>query len=200
MYRILSRHFGPQRWWPARTPLEVIVGAVLVQNTSWTGVEHAVANLSRLRLLQLDRLVQVQASRLAGIIRPAGCSRVKARRLLTLLHWLKTRGGLDQLRHSPTSELRAELLAINGVGPETADSILLYALHRPVFVVGAYTRRILTRYGLMRGDEDYEKVRVAVEKALPHRSGLYGEFHALLVRLGKTHCRPVPKCDGCPLE
>ncbi|MEO0078709.1 MAG: hypothetical protein ABIK86_06910 [candidate division WOR-3 bacterium] len=177
-----------------------MVGAVLVQNTTWSGVKLAIATLRRLGLLRLRPLARVSPVRLARLIRPAGCPNVKSRRLLALLHWLEARGGIVKLGLIPTPRLRSELLAVNGIGYETADSILLYALHRRVFVVGAYTRRVLARYGLIQGNENYEQLRLTIEKALPRRASLYGEFHALLVRLGKTYCRYSPSCEGCPLE
>lgn len=176
------------------------MGAVLVQNTAWPGAARAIGNLRRLRLLRLEPLVRLSPVRLARFIRPAGCPNVKSRRLLALLHWLRAHGGIAALRDIRTPKLRSELLTITGIGPETADSILLYALRRRVFVVDAYTRRILVRNCLIRGQEDYEELRHTIEHALPRSVRLYREFHALLVRLGKTHCRPRPDCAGCPLE
>ena len=200
IYGRLFRAFGPQHWWPGDTPLEVAVGAVLTQNTAWTNVEKAVAVLKSRRLLSLDKLVRLSPRRLAPLIRSAGFHNVKAQRLAALLAWLEAQGGIAALSRIPTPDLRALLLACHGVGPETADSILLYALNRPVFVIDAYTRRILSRYGLIAGDEPYEVLRRMFESSLPRSAKLYNEYHALLVRLAKVNCRARPICNSCPLE
>jgi len=152
------------------------------------------------RLLSLDKLVRLSPRRLAPLIRSAGFHNIKARRLAALLAWLEAQGGFAALNHVPTPDLRPLLLACHGVGPETADSILLYALNRPVFVIDAYTRRILSRYGLIAGDEPYEALRRMFESSLPRSLRLYNEYHALLVRLAKVNCRTKPICDACPLE
>jgi endonuclease III related protein len=199
IYRRLHRAFGPQHWWPGDSPLEVAIGAVLTQNTSWSNVERAIAVLKSHHRLSLDRLVRLSPDRLAPLIRSAGFHNIKARRLAALLAWLDNQGGFAALRRIPTPDLRLQLLARHGVGPETADSILLYALDRPVFVVDAYTRRILSRYGLVEGDEPYEAMRVMFESSLPHATRMYNEYHALLVRLAKVNCRRRPLCDTCPL-
>ncbi len=199
IYRRLHRAFGPQHWWPADSPLEVIVGAVLTQNTAWTNVERAIANLKRGRLLSLKRLAGLPPARLAALIRPAGFFNLKAKRLRSVLTRITARGGIAGLSRLPTARLRLELLACHGVGPETADSVLLYAFERPVFVVDAYTRRILSRYGLARGDEDYEDIQRLFQENLPACVRLYNEYHALLVQLAKTHCRTAAICRGCPL-
>lgn len=208
IFRQLSQAYGPQHWWPAESPLEVIVGAVLTQNTAWPNVEKAIASLKRARLMNLDRLCRIPAAELARLIRPAGYYNIKARRLLAVLNWIAAQGGLTNLKTVPTDRLRAGLLACYGVGPETADSILLYAFDRPVFVIDAYTRRILARYGLIQGDEPYEQLRSWIEESLKPFLGddpqqtvrVFNEFHALLVRLAKTHCRSRPCCPGCPLD
>jgi endonuclease-3 related protein len=200
IYSRLFRAFGPQHWWPGDTPLEVAVGAVLTQNTAWTNVEKAVAVLKSRRLLSLDKLVRLSPRRLAPLIRSAGFHNIKARRLAALLAWLEAQGGFAALSRIPTPDLRSLLLACHGVGPETADSILLYALNRPVFVIDAYTRRILSRYGLIAGDEPYEVLRRMFESSLPRSAKLYNEYHALLVRLAKVNCRARPICNSCPLE
>ena len=199
IYHRLYSAFGPQHWWPADTPLEVIVGAVLTQNTSWKNVEYAIANLRQRGLLNLTRLSRIPAGELAAIIRPAGFYNLKARRLLSVIHWLGANGGLRSLSRVRTLELRRLLLACPGIGPETADSILLYALDRPVFVIDAYTRRILYRYGLATGDETYDHLQSMFHTAVPCNLRRYNEFHALLVQLAKTHCRAKPLCCGCPL-
>jgi endonuclease-3 related protein len=208
IYQALYRAFGPRHWWPAETPLEVIVGAILTQNTAWKNVEKAITNLKSAGLLELPQLNQLPLRKLATIIKPAGYYNIKAKRLRALTEWLENSGGLEKLTAIPTPELRAQLLQIHGVGPETADSILLYAFNRPVFVVDAYTRRIFSRYGLISGDEPYEQLKNWLEQELTPLTGksisqtvaLFNEYHALLVHLGKTHCRPQPICPGCPLE
>ena len=200
IYHRLYQAFGPQHWWPGDTPLEVAVGAVLTQNTAWANVEKAIAVLKSRHLLSLDKLVRLSPRRLAPLIRSAGFHNIKAQRLAALLAWLKAQGGFAALNRTPTPDLRPRLLACHGVGPETADSILLYALNRPVFVIDAYTRRILSRYGLIAGDEPYETLRRMFETSLPRSPKLYNEYHALLVRLAKVNCRPRPLCDSCPLS
>jgi endonuclease-3 related protein len=157
------------------------------------------AVLKSRRLLSLRKLTRLSPTELAPLIRSAGFHNIKAARLATFLGWLKSRGGFAALNRTPTPELRIQLLACHGIGPETADSILLYALGRLVFVVDAYTRRILSRYGLITGDEPYEHLRRLFESSLPCRPKLYNEYHALLVRLAKMNCRSRPDCDSCPL-
>jgi endonuclease-3 related protein len=198
--RRLRAAFGPQHWWPADTPFEVMVGAILTQNTAWTNVEKAIANLKAERVLTPARLLALPHARLARLIRPAGYYNVKARRLASFIEWLADSGGLASLARVPTNDLRPRLLAVNGIGPETADSILLYALNRPVFPIDAYTRRILSRYGLIQGDEPYDDLRIAVEHSLGPDVQRLNEFHALLVRLAKTHCLSRPVCSSCPLS
>ncbi len=191
----LLQRYGPQCWWPADSPFEVLVGAVLAQNTAWTNVEKAVANLKREKLLDPARLRDVDVRRLARTIRPSGCHRVKARRLKAAVDWW--------LRHDPKApldRLRASLLEVKGIGPETADAILLYAMERPSFVVDAYTKRILTRHRLAPEDVDYATMKALFEGALPREIALYNEFHALIVKVGKEHCGTSPRCEGCPLE
>ncbi len=202
VFETLYRVLGPQHWWPARTPFEVMVGAVLTQNTAWTNVERAIANLRRARALSAGRLVGMSVETLAALIRPAGYPRVKARRLLAFAQWLQRRAGgrPNRLRHRPTDQLRAELIAVHGIGPETADSILLYALGRPVFVVDAYTRRFMARHWWALSHEDYDRLAARFTAALRRDTRLYNEYHALVVALGKRWCRPSPKCGECPLR
>ena len=199
--RLLAAH-GAQDWWPAETPFEVMVGAVLTQNTTWIQVERVIERLRAADLLRPAPLRDLPAETLAEYIRPAGYPRVKARRLQALCAWLVARGDLAGLIDRPTDVLRAELLAVHGVGPETADSILLYALGRPVFVIDAYTRRILSRYGLITGKEPYEALRRLVESTLHSEDPAcdYNELHALLVRHAKTTCRVRPLCAACCLR
>jgi endonuclease-3 related protein len=194
--------FGPQHWWPARTRFEVVVGAILTQNTAWSNVERALAALRARRLLTAARLSGLPPGRLAALIRSSGTFRVKARRLRAFLAYLNGRyqGSLDRMSGAPLDALRRELLAIPGIGPETADSILLYALGRPVFVVDAYTRRVLSRHRLLPHDAGYEDVRAFFERHLPSDPRLFNEYHALLVAIGKQYCRSRPHCAECPLR
>ncbi len=198
-YRTLLAHHGPQHWWPAETPFEVMVGAVLVQNTAWTNVERAVANLRDAGALDANALLALPEAELARRIRPAGYFNVKARRLRNLVAWYRDRGGMERLKYWSTARLREALLAVHGVGRETADDILLYAFHRPVFVIDAYTRRLYERLGVMDGDADYESMRTMTEAALSSRVRDMNEWHALIVAHAKDVCRPNPLCDRCPL-
>jgi endonuclease-3 related protein len=198
----LLEHFGPQHWWPAETPFEVMVGAVLTQNTSWRNVTRAIANLRERDLMEPAALYAVAVEELAELIRPAGYYRVKAKRLRNLLEYVMDRcaGSLEEMFERSTEQLRAELLEIKGIGPETADSILLYAAGKASFVVDAYTYRVCVRHGWIEAEIDYEGLKEFFETALPEDAGLYNELHALLVRVGHEHCRRRPKCEGCPLE
>ena len=204
MAKRLHSAFGPQHWWPAETPFEVMVGAVLTQNANWKNVEQAIANLKRAKALSPKRTLALRRAMLQKLIRPAGYFRVKECRLRSLVEWLvgRTGGRLGRLDSVPTNELREELLAVHGVGRETADSILLYALGRPVFVVDAYTRRVLERHGLLRGGEPYDFIREDFERAVvgPRRTKRLNELHAQIVELAKRHCRVKCSCGGCPLE
>jgi endonuclease III related protein len=202
-YTALLRAWGPQGWWPGRTRFEIVVGAILTQGVAWTNVEKAIAALRRARLLDPARLQAAAPAEIARCIRPAGYFNQKTRRLVTLAQRLRADHGgrLEQLLRLPTPGLRTWLLALPGIGPETADSILLYAGGRPVFVVDAYTRRVLARHGAATGLEPYEEVRAGFERALPADARMFNEFHALIVRAGKEHCRRrAPSCPGCPLE
>jgi endonuclease-3 related protein len=199
--RLLMR-FGPQHWWPGDSPLEVMVGAVLTQNTAWPNVEKAIRGLKEKGDLSLGCLLRIPEETLAELIRPCGYFRIKARRLRNLLTLAAQRGkgDLEAFLSLPTGELREALLSVSGIGPETADSILLYAAGRPVFVVDAYTRRVLSRHGWIPPEAKYDEVQALFMERLPRDSFLYNEYHALFVALGKRHCRPTPRCYGCPLE
>jgi endonuclease-3 related protein len=201
IYDLLFEAFGPQHWWPARTRDEMVIGAVLAQNTAWTNVERAIGSLRQANRLTLDRIHQTPVGRLAELVRPAGTYRVKAERLKCLAGWLHTRfgGDLGAVFALGVEAARRELLAVKGIGPETADAILLYAGRLPVFVVDAYTQRILRRHLLIPADGAYEQTRALLERALPWDEGLFGEYHALLVELGKRYCRARARCEGCPL-
>jgi endonuclease-3 related protein len=203
MYRALYKAYGPQHWWPGDTPFEVMVGAVLTQNTAWINVEKAIKNLKRERLLSLARLRKVAPRRLAALIKPSGYYNVKAERLTNLMTFLYDRYGYrlaGMLRDDP-SELRKGLLLVNGIGPETADSIILYAARMPTFVVDAYTKRIFSRHGLVSERAGYDDVQQLFIRNLPRGTGLFNEYHALLVTVGKAHCKKgTPRCTTCPLE
>ncbi len=202
IYELLYAAFGPQHWWPGETPFEIMTGAILTQNTSWANVEKAIRNLKSAGMLTAEAIHRIELSALAELIRPAGYYNIKARRLKDFVNWLFDNydGASANMERVNTDQLRAELLAVKGVGRETADSILLYALGRPVFVVDAYTARITVRHGLIEPDADYEQLRELFESNLPQDVQLYNEYHALLVRAGKEFCRPKARCPGCPLE
>jgi endonuclease III related protein len=202
LYRALLERHGPQGWWPARTPFEVAVGAILTQHTAWTGAVRAVAALRARGLLAPRRLATHDAATLGALVHPAGTYRLKARRLLDFTRWLLTSFGGDfrAMRRAPLGPLRREVLAVPGLGPETADAILLYAAGRPVFVADAYTRRVLVRHGLLRREAGYEETRAFLEAHLPSDPALFNEFHALLVAVAKTHCRTIARCEACPLR
>lgn len=203
IYSRLYRFYGPQGWWPGDTRLEIIVGAILTQNTAWVNVEKAITNLKEAKLLSSPAGIEkIPKRRLARIIRPAGYYNVKAERLKNFISFLSARydSSLNLLSRTPTSRLREELLAVNGIGPETCDSILLYAFKRPVFVIDAYTRRIFSRHGIFPEDCDYHEMQSLFMKNLPSEEGLFNEYHALIVRLGKDLCRKAPRCGKCPLK
>jgi len=181
----------------------VIVGAILTQNTSWSNVERAIANLRREKLLTAAAIEKVSTARLAGLIRSSGYFRQKARKLKEFVRFLRRehQGSLNKLFATPTAKLREQLLAVHGIGPETADSILLYAGQHKVFVVDAYTRRILGRHGLINLKASYEEIRALFEQSLPAESSLYNEYHALIVHTGKHFCRTrQPDCEHCALR
>jgi endonuclease-3 related protein len=230
-YIALLARYGPQNWWPARSRFEVIIGAYLTQNTNWSNVEKAMANLRGARLLSISAMRKASIAKLQALVRPSGYFRQKARNLKTFITFLDRRysGSLTRMFAVPTAELRVELLELNGVGPETADSILLYAGNHPVFVVDAYTRRVLLRHGIIGQKTPYEEIRGMIEQAIGSsaaeslvvknpasdprhpvsrissaaRSALaqhYNELHALIVRVGNHYCRTKPNCEGCPLQ
>jgi endonuclease-3 related protein len=203
IHQILSDHFGPLHWWPAETPFEVMVGAILTQNTAWTNVEKAIQNLKQADALSLEKLALLPVKKLEVFIRPAGFFRQKALRLQNLAeHLVKIwQSDLSAFCHGPLDEARARLLARPGIGPETADSILLYAANRPSFVVDAYTRRIFERIGLLAGKEKYDDIRLMFMQNLVTESKIYNEYHAQIVQLAKTCCRKKrPFCPFCPLR
>jgi len=202
-FQAMLRAYGPQRWWPARSRFEIVVGAILTQNTAWTNVERGIEALRGAGLLDPAAMARAPRARLAGLIRPTGYFNQKAARLHRFLSFLEQRhgGDLDRLLAQPVAELRHQLLDLSGIGPETADSIILYAAARPMFVIDAYTRRILGRHALVAADEPYDRMQRQLHDSLPADAGLFNEYHALLVRIGKEHClKASPRCGGCPLE
>lgn len=203
IYHTLLDFFGPQHWWPGETPFEIAVGAILTQNTSWTNVAKAIANLKAAGCLDAARLREIDAETLEKLIHPAGYFRVKSKRLRNFVNWLCDNYGGDmrQLEGVGTSRLREELLGISGIGPETADSILLYALGRPVFVVDTYTARVMVRHGLISPEGlDYSQLQDLFMSNLEPDAAMFNEFHALLVMTGKDYCKPNPRCAPCPLD
>jgi endonuclease-3 related protein len=202
IYQLLLKAYGPQNWWPAESSLEVMVGAVLTQNTNWQGVEKAIANLKKNGILALDKLHHRSIEELAEFIKPAGYFNLKARRLKNLIGMVVEvfGGDLAAMGQTETAQLRQELLLVNGVGPETADSILLYAFHRPIFVVDTYTYRVTSRHGLIEEEINYQALQDLFMEHVPLDVNMFNEYHALLVKVGKLHCKRKARCEGCPLE
>ncbi|MBM4272876.1 MAG: endonuclease III domain-containing protein [Deltaproteobacteria bacterium] len=202
LYEKLWQAFGPQGWWPGDTPFEVAVGAILTQNTNWTNVARVLDGLKEEGLMDSGRLREMPVAELARLLKPAGYYNIKAQRLRHFLDFLAdTAGGsMEALARQELEHLRPALLRVKGIGPETADSILLYALNKPTFVVDAYTHRILSRHYLAPENCTYEELRRLFMDSLPPEVPLYQEYHALLVRLGKEFCRPRPLCLTCPVK
>lgn len=202
IFNRLLKRFGPLHWWPADSPFEVVVGAILTQNTAWRNVERAIAALKTEIPIEPGQLLRIDRQSLEGLIRPAGFFRQKAERLQLFAAYLRDHhaGDLSAMLAGPLQQVRNELLACKGIGPETADSILLYAGGHPSFVVDAYTRRLLIRLDLLRGDEPYEKIRRLFMDHLPHNSDLFNEYHALIVEQCKQYCRVKPLCADCCLQ
>ena len=201
-YEQLFQAYGPQHWWPGDSPFEIIIGAILTQNTNWKNVERALKQLREAELLSVSSLRKTSVEELAELIRPAGYYRQKAKRLHNFLHFLDERydGSLELLFDNSVDELRMELLSINGIGPETADSIVLYAANMPTFVIDAYTARVFVRHGWIDADARYDDLKQYAESQLPQDTQLFNEFHALIVQVGKKHCRKKPDCENCPLS
>ncbi|MFO7600434.1 MAG: endonuclease III domain-containing protein [Candidatus Desulfacyla sp.] len=202
MFERLLAHFGPQNWWPAETPLEVMIGAILTQNTNWTNVEKAISNLKDKGLISLDCLVSLPTAELALEIRSAGYYNIKAKRLKNLFNYIADQydGDLAYFFNQETHVIREGLLSVNGIGQETADSIVLYAANRPIFVVDAYTHRILSRHKMSPEETTYHDIQSLFMDHLPEDVSLYNEFHALIVLTGKHYCRKTPLCPECPLD
>lgn len=202
VYQKLFEFHGHQNWWPGETPFEIMVGAILTQNTAWINVEKAIVNLKQEGLLTPQKMDEADEKRLARAIQPSGFFNIKTRRLKNFLTYLRERYGyrIAPMKKQPLEKLRSELLAVNGIGPETADSILVYALEKPSFVIDAYTRRIFSRHGLMDASAGYEQWRRLFEQELPADTSLYNDFHAQIVLLAKTFCRArQADCRNCPL-
>jgi len=203
IYHNLSLAFGPQHWWPGDTPFEIAAGAILTQNTNWGNVEKAIQNLKKQKALSAKIIHEMPAKELAGLIRPAGYFNIKAQRLKSFIDFLmrEYHGSMKRMKSGETHLLREQLLAVNGIGPETADSILLYALGKPVFVIDAYTKRVLSRHGILDERRSYDEFQELFHFALKKDAKLFNEYHALFVRVGKTYCRKnKPLCDECPLK
>jgi len=202
IYRRLYDVFGPRHWWPGETPFEVMAGAILTQNTSWTNVEKAIQRLKEKGCLDIARVHRLKKAQLAPMIKSSGYYRIKADRLKGFIDFVfkEYDGSIEKMGEEELPVLREKLLGIKGVGPETADSILLYGLRKPMFVVDAYTKRVLSRHGIITGKASYDAVQGLFMKHLPRDERLFNEYHALLVHLGKTFCRKKPKCEICPLN
>lgn len=202
IYDRMLQRFGPQDWWPGETPFEVMVGAILTQNTNWGNVEKAVGNLKRQGVLDPHAMLKLAPASLAELIRPAGYFNIKTQRLRNFLGYFveSHAGDVERMRERPLSALRGELLAVKGIGRETADSILLYALDKPVFVIDAYTHRVLSRHFLITEEADYDEMQQLMMSSFPEDVPHYNDYHALLVRIGKEFCKPKPQCEDCPLN
>jgi endonuclease-3 related protein len=202
IHRLMFDRFGAQHWWPGESRFEIVLGAILTQNTNWTNVEKAIANVKVADALCPEKLYRMDTETLALLIKPAGYFNLKAGRLKNFLQWLFENydGQIDALENLSIWDIREQLLSVKGIGPETADSIALYAYDKPVFVVDTYTCRIMVRHGLIEPEAGYEQVREFMEASLPGEIELFNEYHALLVQVGKGYCKPKPKCAGCPLE
>ena len=202
IYWLLFKAYGSQRWWPGESPFEVMVGAILTQNTSWKNVEKSIHQLKGKGILHPEGILRLKESELASLIRSSGYFRIKADRLKTFVSFMfeEFGGKIEKMRRVPLRKMRTKLLSVKGIGPETADSILLYGLEKPVFVVDAYTKRVLLNHGMISEKASYEEVQDLFMKNLRPDVMVFNEYHALLVHLGKWVCRKAPKCDICPLK
>ncbi len=200
VYQLLLTVYGVQDWWPAESTFEVMVGAVLTQNTAWVNVEKAIRNLKHAKCLTLESILASPHTSLAKLIRPSGYFNIKSKRLKNLCLWLLENGGESSLAKLDTETLRSSLLQVNGIGPETADDILLYAFRRPVFVIDSYTRRLFSGFGLIDGNEPYEVLRQNFESSLNADACLFNQYHALIVRHAKEKCLKAPDCRHCQVE
>lgn len=201
IYQQMFDRFGPQHWWPGRTKTEIIIGAILTQNTNWENVKKAIVNLRRAKMLTFSALRDADEKTIAELIRPSGYFNVKAKRLKNFVRFFyqEYNGSWKKFQSDPFPVLREKVLSVNGVGPETADSILLYALDKPIFVIDAYTKRALSRHRMIKEGDDYHAVQKLFMDNLSPDVAFFNEYHALFVRLAKEHCRTKPQCEGCPL-
>jgi len=202
IYQKLNDHFGDLKWWPGETPFEISVGAILTQNTSWKNVEKAIRRLKAAEMLTPGRLFHESEELIAELIRPSGYYRIKAKRLKSFLNFLYDEygGSMEKMFGSDLWDLREQLLSVHGIGEETADSIMLYGGHKDIFVVDAYTRRIMERAGLVQKDWTYGRIQKLFMENLPQERTVYNQYHALLVNTGKHYCKRDPQCDECPLR
>lgn len=202
VYKRLLSHFGHRGWWPGDSNFEIIVGAILTQNTAWKNVEKAITNLKQAKVLSIKKIHELPHETLAELIRPSGYYNQKAKKLQAFTTFLKInyRGSLTNMFKEETGVLREQLLSVKGIGPETADSILLYAGEKPVFVIDLYTYRILTRHGWLAEETTYQELQYFFQDRLPVDVDLYKDFHAQLVATGNQFCRRTAKCEGCPLQ
>ena len=202
IYQKMFDALGPRHWWPGETPFEVVIGAILTQNTNWSNVEKAIKNLKMADKLSPEGIYALSVPELAKLIRPSGFFNVKAKRVKAFISWLFSRyeGNLSKMFAQDLQSLRSELLAVKGIGPETADSILLYAGNMPTFVVDAYTHRIFSRHELIPEESTYDEMKSFFEENLPKDVQLFNEYHALLVNIGKMFCKPKKVCEPCPLK
>ncbi len=202
IYQKMFDAFGPRQWWPGETPFEVVIGAILTQNTNWSNVEKAIKNLKTAGKLSPEGIYGLSITELAELIKPSGFFNVKAKRVKAFINWLFSRyeGNLSKMFARDLQTLRSELLSVKGIGPETADSILLYAGNMPTFVVDAYTHRIFSRHELIPEESTYDDMKSFFEENLPKDVQLFNEYHALLVNIGKMFCKPRKVCEPCPLK
>lgn len=202
IYKRLFSYYGTQNWWPGEDPFEIAIGAILTQNTNWSNVEKAIKNLKDAKLLNPKKLHEIPKAVLAELIRPAGYYNVKTERLKSFVRFLITNfsGDMERMKMEDSLSLRKKLLSVHGIGPETADSILLYALNKPVFVIDAYTKRVLSRHGIMSYKATYDEYQRLFHRELDEDVSLFNEYHALIVRVGKDFCKSTPQCEKCPLN
>ncbi len=203
IYNLLYKEFGPQDWWPGESAFEIMVGAILTQNTNWGNVEKAINNLKKEKVLSAKKLYNLHPKTLANLIKPAGYFRVKTKRLHNFLEFFlnEYQGQLKKMQDQELTDLRPKILEVNGVGQETADSMLLYALEKPIFVIDAYTKRIFCRHNLLAEEATYTETQELFMDNLKNEVKFFNEYHALLVKCGKDYCRPKnPKCEQCPLN
>ncbi len=202
IYKKLLENYGEQNWWPADSKLECAIGAILTQNTSWNNVEKAIINIKSVMDITIENLSVLSTNELSLLIRPSGFYNQKAKRIKRLIEFINNQyeGKIENMEHENLKSLRAGLLSINGIGPETADCILLYVVNKPVFVIDKYTYRLLYRHGFIVRETSYSEMQNLFMENLENRSGLFGEFHALIIEVGKNHCKKRAICEDCPIN